>query len=288
MGDGSVVLELERLGPATIRAAAPGLGLSATLPSPELSFRALSYLFPAPRNARLQAFQMLVFDLQDRLQDATRSLVHLGPLRDVPERAYRADQVMAADRTSFKAIATMQRDQDALAMARESLRRLGIADEISLARPAPGYLNVVLRDPASGLRVNLADVGFGASQVLPILAALGAASEGDLLLIEQPELHLHPETQGVLADILLETALGKRLTLLVETHSEHLLLRVQRRVAERADPSAIAAYVVDGGALARIGIDAAGKVDASAFPDGFFEEEWLDAVELAKAAARRS
>jgi len=83
------------------------------------------------------------------------------------------------------------------------------------------------------LKVNLRDVGSGIAQCLPILVQSLLAEKGATIIIEQPELHLHPEAQVALADFFIDQArAGKRF--LIETHSEHFLLRFQRRIAETA------------------------------------------------------
>ena len=79
--------------------------------------------------------------------------------------------------------------------------------------------------------VSIADVGFGVSQVLPVLVALLVAKPGQLVYIEQPELHLHPRSQYALAQILADTA-KRGVKLVVETHSALLLLQVQTLVAK--------------------------------------------------------
>ncbi len=79
--------------------------------------------------------------------------------------------------------------------------------------------------------VNIADVGFGVSQVLPVLVALLVAKPGQLVYIEQPELHLHPKAQYALAKILVQTA-KRGVKLVIETHSSLLLLQVQTLVAK--------------------------------------------------------
>ena len=87
--------------------------------------------------------------------------------------------------------------------------------------------------------VNVADVGFGVSQVLPVLVALLTADEGQLVYIEQPELHLHPRAQYRLARFLAETARrGPRLV--VETHSALLLLHLRTLIARgELDPDLV-------------------------------------------------
>jgi predicted ATPase len=83
--------------------------------------------------------------------------------------------------------------------------------------------------------VNVADVGFGVSQTLPILVALIQAAPGQLVYIEQPEIHLHPRAQVALAEIL---AAGARrgVRVVIETHSSLLLLAIQSLVAEGKIP----------------------------------------------------
>lgn len=79
--------------------------------------------------------------------------------------------------------------------------------------------------------VSIADVGFGLSQTLPVLVALLAAEPGQLVYIEQPEIHLHPKAQMAMAQILAEAA-NRGVRVVVETHSSMLLLGVQSLVAE--------------------------------------------------------
>jgi len=101
----------------------------------------------------------------------------------------------------------------------------------------------ILKDTRTGLEVNLKDTGFGLSQILPVVIQVYAASPGSTVLIEQPEIHLHARAQAELGDLFLK-ALHPEKKLIIETHSENLLLRIRRRIAENyirkeSDPSII-------------------------------------------------
>ncbi len=92
--------------------------------------------------------------------------------------------------------------------------------------------NLVLVDQRTNTVVTHRDVGIGISQVLPVLV-MAYGSKGKLLAMEQPEIHLHPALQAELGDVFIETALGERKnTFILETHSEHLILRLMRRMRE--------------------------------------------------------
>lgn len=87
----------------------------------------------------------------------------------------------------------------------------------------------------SNTLVSLKDVGIGISQVLPILASAFGESNR-CIAVEQPEIHIHPRLQAELGDVFIESALGiKKNTYLIETHSEHLILRILRRIRETTE-----------------------------------------------------
>lgn len=90
-----------------------------------------------------------------------------------------------------------------------------------------------LIDEATGQRRRPADVGVGVSYVIPVV--IGAIATGySTLLVEQPELHIHPAVQCALGDVLAREVVGSgERTLILETHSEHLMLRLLRRIRQR-------------------------------------------------------
>ena len=97
----------------------------------------------------------------------------------------------------------------------------------------------------SGVKVDISDVGFGVSQVLPILVEGLRIEEGKTLLLEQPEIHLHPKLQMQLTDFFIAMALNNRNTI-IETHSEHVINRLVRRSLENEDiAKLITIYFID-------------------------------------------
>ncbi len=109
-------------------------------------------------------------------------------------------------------------------------------DEVLLDRYATAVMvDLGIHDLRHGINVSLRDVGVGISQIAPILVH-AHANENKLIAIEQPEIHIHPKLQAELGDVFIESALGERKnSFLIETHSEHLILRILRRIRETTD-----------------------------------------------------
>jgi predicted ATPase len=82
--------------------------------------------------------------------------------------------------------------------------------------------------------VLIPDMGFGVSQVLPVLVQCYYAPPGSTLIFEQPEIHLHPAVQSALADVFIDVMQHRQMQIIIESHSEHLLRRLQRRIAEKS------------------------------------------------------
>lgn len=124
-------------------------------------------------------------------------------------------------------------------------------------------------------------VGYGIGQLLPIIVQSLLAREA-MIIVEQPEVHLHPRLQSAIADLFIDTVNSGRAQMLIETHSEHLLLRLMRRVREGVlDPGDLAVLYVDlhddGAAFVRrLEVDREGDL-ADGWPGGFFDDR-LDEV----------
>ena len=183
-------------------------------------------------------------------REELHNMIHVPGLRGNPERVYPRTATGPDFPGTFEHyVATIIADwerkrDDRLKRLEAMLTDLGLTWKIS-AKPVNdtqielqvGRLSKARRD--GGDLVSIADVGFGVSQVLPVLVALLVAEPGQLVYLEQPELHLHPRAQYALAKILAETA-KRGVKLVVETHSALLLLNVQTLVAKRdLDPDLV-------------------------------------------------
>jgi len=145
---------------------------------------------------------------------------------------------------------------------------------------------LTLRDRNTGTLVSHRDIGIGVSQLLPVLVK-AYASKNSVIAIEQPEIHLHPALQAELADVFIESAVGEQKnTYILETHSEHLILRLLRRIRETAEgdlpkgktritPADVAILYVkpdkDGSRIVELPVNSEGDFDRP-WPDGFFPE----------------
>ena len=173
-------------------------------------------------------------------------LMHIPALRILPKRTYPHSALQEQIKGTFDLYAAgtvsqwqEQQDTEKLAKLNDYLRRLGLTDsvtakvknanevELSVSRLPAGSKG----KPRKADMVNIADVGIGVSQVLPILVALIAAQEGQIVYVEQPELHLHPRAQVAMAELLAEAA-NRGVRVIVETHSSLLLLTVQTLIAQ--------------------------------------------------------
>jgi hypothetical protein len=138
---------------------------------------------------------------------------------------------------------------------------------------------LILIDNRTRTQVSHRDVGIGISQVLPVLVT-AYGSRNKILAMEQPEIHLHPALQAELGDVFIESALGERKnTMILETHSEHLMLRILRRIRETTSNELLNnAIPIKPEHVAVLFIDATSRgsqvVEIPILPDGEFAKQW--------------
>ncbi len=179
---------------------------------------------------------------------AFQNLQYLGPLRESPQVLYNPSPsqidlgikgehtaaVLHAQRNN-KVLVPLPGGSSRIVTVGEALNawlvELGLADGAQATDQGRMGFGLTVSPAGSGKDVDLTSVGVGVSQVLPVLLLCLLAREGSVVLLEQPELHLHPEMQLRLADFLLACARSGR-QIIVETHSEHLVNRLRLHVAQ--------------------------------------------------------
>lgn len=234
-----------------------------------------------------------------------RRIIHLPGLRGNPERTYQTTAVGSVFPGTFENyVASVVSHWQAASDGRieelgRALEALGLTWKVDARQVDDtqvelrvGRLPHAVRGGAHDL-VNIADVGFGVSQTLPVLVALLAAEPGQLIHLEQPEIHLHPRAQAALARVLADAA-KRGVKVVAETHSAVLLLAVQTLVAEgHLDPGLVKLHWFTRREDGVTQVASADLDDAGAFgdwPEDFgqvilqAEDQYLDAVEARRRA----
>ncbi len=271
------------------------------------------YGFPEEAVGYFQNTQFLS-ELTLALERELDSIYYLGPLRQDPERFYvwsgaTPEHVgWRGERTVEAILASAERLYNTKyrgamkhldAVLAEWLKQLDLIEDFALVPIAQGRRHREVRVRVKGSRddVLITDVGFGVSQVLPVLVQCLYADPGSTLIFEQPELHLHPKVQMELADVLIQAAFQVRehsaprgVQLIIESHSEHFLRRLQRRIAEEElRPDQVALYFCGmsrgESSVTELNVDIFG--DITNWPRDFFGDQMEDVTEQARARLRR-
>lgn len=240
---------------------------------------------------------------------------HLGPLRSPPKRVYpwsgdTPPDVGAEGELTIPALLAATQQERKLnrgpsqkyqlfgSFIANWLKDLGVIDKFKVEPIAAGRkeYEVLIQVHSAAPWVKLTDVGFGISQILPALVQAFYAPPGSVLWMEQPEIHLHPRVQANLADVFIsaiqarENGENRNTQLIIESHSEHFLNRLQRRIAEgELGPSDVAIYFVSqkkGQAhLEPLTLNEYGDIEN--WPDDFFGDDMEDITQRALAAAKK-
>ncbi|MEG3928057.1 MULTISPECIES: AAA family ATPase [unclassified Microcoleus] len=170
-----------------------------------------------------------------------RRIVHVPGLRGNPERTYNTAGVSSEFPGLFENYLAsivnywQETKDDRLSELGQALEFLGLNWKVEARQINDVQIELrvgrLSRSGSASDTVSIADVGLGVSQTLPVLVALLVAEPGQLVYLEQPEIHLHPRAQVALAQILVDSA-NRGVRVVIETHSELLLLAVQSLVAE--------------------------------------------------------
>lgn len=235
------------------------------------------------------AVNTVAFDMCRLLETTLESLYPMGPYRRPPERWYIFTGTNPTD-VGYRGDllpSLLYRRPEVVEQTNEWLHRLQIGyrlDVRPIGRRTRDLFEVRLVDTRRSREVDVAlsDVGYGISQVLPFVVQ-SLASERQIITIEQPEVHVHPRLQADLGDLLAETIKPPRLhRFIIETHSEHLVLRMQKLVRDKTlKPSDLAVIYVsrgpDGARADRLRIGEDGDF-IDEWPGGFFPERLRELI----------
>ncbi len=243
------------------------------------------------------------------LEGLLRQTAYLGPLRDYPKRIYTwaGDEPADVGRKGELAVpATLAARAKGRYISpgyrrhRQSLeerlaywlKEMGIIESFSIQQIGQNRkeYEVMVSKTRQSPEVLITDVGFGLSQVLPVIVMCYYVEEGSVLLLEQPELHLHPSAQAWLADIFIDVVNNRRVQIIVESHSEHFLRRLQRRIAEEKIENSMTAFYfcsVENSASRTEKLDVDMFGDITNWPKDFFGDEMGELTAKTEAAMRR-
>lgn len=264
--------------------------------------------------ARFQNAEFLS-DFALNTEAALNSIYYLGPLREYPKRIYSwsgetPESVGQKGEFSVAAILAASAQDRMLnrglkmrltrfdAFIAQWLKDLGIIESFVVRAVAEGRkeYEVLVKTHAKASEVKITDVGIGVSQVLPALVQAFYCPPHSTIWMEQPEIHLHPQVQAELADVFIsatqarENGKERHVQVIVESHSEHFLNRLQLRVAEgTVSPEDVAVYfcrrkgsVTE---LEPLRLNMFGEIEN--WPENFFGDEMADIAGRTLAAMKR-
>ncbi len=269
------------------------------------------YRISETSRARFQNADFLA-DFAISLETMLQGLAYLGPLREYPKRIYpwsgnTPENVGMKGEDTIAAILAADAEKRKLnrgpktalkgfsEFIAEHLVKLGVIHSFRVQPVAAGRkeYEVLVKTHAKAAEVKITDVGIGVSQVLPALVLPFYCAPNSIVWMEQPEIHLHPQVQAELADAFItaihatEKGKPRNVQLIVESHSEHFLNRLQRRIAEGGiRPDEVAVHFCtkgeDATEMEPLGLNLYG--DIVNWPENFFGDQMADLTARTVAA----
>jgi hypothetical protein len=231
-----------------------------------------------------------------QIRSIFQRLFYLGPLREPARRVYSLSGEMPPDvgtrgENAPEIIYRWRNRESILTDLRKWLQHFEFnADLIWDGVGFEGFS--LLLQHEKDVPTSFLDVGFGVSQVLPLIVQGLKSPQQSWMVTEQPEIHLNPRLQAKLADFFVSLANDEK-GVLIETHSEHFLLRLRSLVAEGLiSDDDVALYYVEateaGSSVRAVPIQANGYIDPKNWPAGFFEDSLRESLKLAHTQGARS
>lgn len=236
-----------------------------------------------------------LFVTNGAVEGLLNNITFIGPLRQHPRRYYerigeRPSSVGPMGEYTPDILLQMK-EEASLKPINTWLKEFEISGTIDCVEHVAGVFSVVRKFGKKRKNIiNISDTGFGLSQILPLITQGLWMGKGGILIAEQPEIHLNPKLQSKLADFFVHLVDSEKRVIL-ETHSEHLLLRLRTLVAEKEiSPSDIALYFLEREGrktvIRNIPIEDNGHIETYDWPKGFFEDSLRESFNLASAQMR--
>ena len=237
-------------------------------------------------------------------RDEAYMMNYIGPFREAPSRIYRDSEI-----NSMTMGVGVHGENVSSLLIRDYRRKKKIISEISkwleptmgykidVDNVGDGFFQIALVNK-QGVHSDISDVGYGISQVLPIVTQIIRNNLSNSVMkrkilnrkpvyIEQPELHLHPAAQSMLADLFVNCVCKGASNIVIETHSEHLLRKLQVLISDKNNnftSDMVKIYYIDknnrgNGTVKEMKIAENGKFE-TAWPSGFFDKAHLLTMEL--------
>lgn len=215
---------------------------------------------------------------------------YVSPLRAHPKRYYMLDKAklnISLDTLDGDALTEiLKENREVRDQVNKWLQNFGLNVNVETLREVIHKLKVEQNE----LSLDITDVGFGISQILPVIIQGFLSLDDSLTIIEQPEIHLHPKMQADLADLFIDMINSGNKNLLIETHSEYFLKRLRRRIAEkRIDYNDVIIYLIESdgekSSIRDLDLQPGG---AFKYPKDYYGGELLkDATEFIKLSASK-
>lgn len=225
--------------------------------------------------------------VQEKIRDITEKIDYIGPIRLPPQRYYerigeKPYSVGHMGQFTPELLLRMEKEKG-LESINEWLEKFGVGRETKcLEYPSSELFSIVKKKSDERSDTNMDDLGFGISQVLPLITQGLWMDKDRTLITEQPEIHLNPKLQVTLADFFVSIVNSGK-TVILETHSEHLLLRLRALIADpdnEIKSSDVALYFVEKtngeASIKPIPIEDNGHIDGDIWPKNFLDDA-LDA-----------
>jgi predicted ATPase len=258
---------------------------------PYLGESKLRKLLPADTDRIYRTLNRISYDINHEFG----LIDYVGAMRLPPERTYLstgasrsrvgANGQFASNILALDSAKGGKKSKNILSNVKEWLIQAGIASDIKIEQISDRHYEIKIQHPKSKEYQNFADVGFGNSQVLPVLISGFNLKDGGTFIVEQPEIHLHPHAQAELGDFF-SFLLKKKVQSIIETHSEHLILRLQQHViVGNIKPEEMNFLYVhapeDKKVITEMHLDENGKFTTE-WPEGFFPDRLVEAQKIAQ------